>query len=62
MCPRESVIDLTRVVLLIATQIRIVTNSHDAIGEDGKPKKKKKKPHCGYAFIVYERERDMKGT
>ncbi|KAL8908935.1 MAG: hypothetical protein Q9207_000511 [Kuettlingeria erythrocarpa] len=41
-------------------RIRIVTNSHGAIGEDGKPKKKKKKPHCGYAFIVYERERDMK--
>ena len=28
---------------------------------DGKPKKKKKN-HRGYAFVVYEREKDMKGT
>lgn len=35
-------------------QIRIVTNTH----EEGKNPKKK---HRGYAFIVYERERDMKG-
>ena len=28
---------------------------------DGKPKKKKK-THRGYAFVVYEREKDMKGT
>ncbi|KAL8721370.1 MAG: hypothetical protein Q9181_007721 [Wetmoreana brouardii] len=39
-------------------RIRIVTDTHE-VG-DGKPKKKKKKPHHGYAFIVYERERDMK--
>lgn len=35
-------------------QIRIVTDTH--VPEDA-PKKKKLK---GYAFIVYERERDMK--
>ncbi|KAL8694454.1 MAG: hypothetical protein Q9218_000866 [Villophora microphyllina] len=43
-------------------RIRIVTDTHEA-GKDeseGKQKKKKQKPHRGYAFIVYERERDMK--
>lgn len=34
-------------------QIRIVK---DTISGKGK------KPHRGYAFIVYEREKDMKGT
>lgn len=34
-------------------QIRIVADTHN---------EKKKKPHRGYAFIVYEREKDMKGT
>lgn len=48
-------------VVNLIMQIRIVTNTHEAIGDDGKLKKKKKKAHCGYAFIVYERERDMKG-
>lgn len=42
-------------------QIRIVTDTHDGSAGEGKPKKKKKKPHRGYAFVVYERERDMKG-
>lgn len=36
-------------------RIRIVSNTHD----EGKAPTKKK--HRGYAFIVYERERDMKG-
>lgn len=35
-------------------QIRIVK---DTVSEKGS-----KKPHKGYAFIVYEREKDMKGT
>lgn len=35
-------------------QIRIVK---DTVSEKGS-----KKPHRGYAFIVYEREKDMKGT
>ncbi|KAL8710052.1 MAG: hypothetical protein Q9220_005323 [cf. Caloplaca sp. 1 TL-2023] len=41
-------------------RIRIVTNAHQASGDESKAKKKKKKPHNGYAFVVYERERDMK--
>ncbi|KAL8951722.1 MAG: hypothetical protein Q9222_002335 [Ikaeria aurantiellina] len=41
-------------------RIRIVTNTHQANGDESKAKKKKKKPHNGYAFVVYERERDMK--
>ncbi len=31
-------------------------------GDGEAPKKKKKKAHRGYAFVVYEREKDMKGT
>lgn len=34
-------------------QIRIVADANS---------QNKKKPHRGYAFIVYEREKDMKGT
>ncbi|KAI4271125.1 MAG: hypothetical protein LQ337_006231 [Flavoplaca oasis] len=41
-------------------RIRIVTDTHEGSGGEGKPKKKKKKSHRGYAFVVYERERDMK--
>ncbi|MCJ1402010.1 hypothetical protein MMC11_005229 [Xylographa trunciseda] len=44
-------------------RIRIVADTHDedADGEGNeKKKKKKKKAHRGYAFIVYEREKDMK--
>ena len=41
-------------------QIRIVTDTHDE-GDNDKQKKKKKKTHRGYAFVVYEREKDMKG-
>jgi hypothetical protein len=34
---------------------------HDVKMEDGeKPKKKEKKPHRGYGFVVFEREKDMK--
>ncbi|KAI9703160.1 MAG: hypothetical protein M1836_007725 [Candelina mexicana] len=39
-------------------RIRIVTDTHQ---EDQNPKKKKK-PNRGYAFIVYEREKDMKAA
>jgi hypothetical protein len=35
-----------------------VTNTHE---DDNKDSKKKKKKHRGYAFVVYEREKDMKG-
>jgi hypothetical protein len=38
-------------------QIRIVVDTH----QDEKSKKKKKK-HRGYAFVVYEREKDMRGN
>lgn len=38
-------------------QIRIVRDTH----ADEKPNKKKK-PHRGYAFIVFEREKDMRGN
>jgi len=37
-------------------QIRIVVDTH----QDEKPNKKKKK-HRGYAFVVFEREKDMRG-
>ncbi|MCJ1411288.1 hypothetical protein MMC19_005376 [Ptychographa xylographoides] len=44
-------------------RIRIVTDTHEDDGEgDENKKKKKKKAHRGYAFIVYERERDMKSA
>ncbi len=38
-------------------QIRIVVDTH----QDEKSNKKKKK-HRGYAFVVYEREKDMRGN
>ena len=44
---------LRRLLTIDPQQIRIVTDTHSD---------KKKKPHRGYAFIVYEREKDMKGT
>lgn len=40
----------------IYLQIRIISDTH--IHE--KPQKKKK-PHRGYAFVVFEREKDMRG-
>ncbi len=40
----------------MVTQIRIVVDTH----QDEKPNKKKK-PHRGYAFVVFEREKDMRG-
>lgn len=43
--------------LLIHLQIRIVTDTH----AHEKPSTKKRKPHRGYAFVVFERERDAKG-
>lgn len=43
--------------LLTDSQIRIVVDTH----QDEKPNKKKKK-HRGYAFVVYEREKDMRGN
>jgi U1 small nuclear ribonucleoprotein len=43
-------------------QIRIVTNPHaDPVKQENQKKGSKKKTHQGYAFIVYEREKDMKG-
>ena len=44
----------------LVADLRAETNGTSS-GSDAKPKKKKK-PHKGYAFIVYEREKDMKGT
>ncbi|CRK06253.1 hypothetical protein BN1723_001703 [Verticillium longisporum] len=38
-------------------RIRIITDTH----AHEKSKNKKKKPHRGYAFVVFERERDMRG-
>jgi U1 small nuclear ribonucleoprotein len=43
--------------LLTSLQIRIVVDTH----QDEKPNKKKKN-HRGYAFVVYEREKDMRGN
>ena len=45
----DSLITLADVMI----QIRIVKNENE---------KNTKKSHRGYAFIVYEREKDMKGT
>ena len=57
---RERVLRLARMLLLMLWfQIRIVTDTAEMTA-DGKPKKKK--THRGYAFVVYEREKDMKGT
>jgi hypothetical protein len=39
------------------SQIRIITDTH----ADEKPGKKKK-AHRGYAFVVFEREKDMRGN
>ncbi|KAH7349861.1 U1 small nuclear ribonucleoprotein [Plectosphaerella cucumerina] len=39
-------------------RIRIVTDTH----AHEKSKEKKRKPHRGYAFVVYERERDARDT
>lgn len=47
--------------LTLPTQIRIVADT-SAPEENGTKPKKKKKIHRGYAFVVYEREKDMKGT
>jgi U1 small nuclear ribonucleoprotein len=41
---------------LTPSQIRIVVDTH----AHEKPNKKKK-PHRGYAFVVFEREKDMRG-
>ena len=46
--------------LSLRFQIRIIADTSPKTEEDGKMSKKKKKPHRGYAFIVYEREKDMK--
>ncbi|MCJ1484811.1 hypothetical protein MMC06_004984 [Schaereria dolodes] len=43
-------------------RIRIVVDTHDEGGDPNKPKKKKKKAHRGYAFVVFEREKDMKAA
>lgn len=45
------------VLLLTSLQIRIVSDTH----AHEKPNKKKK-PHRGYAFVVFEREKDMRGN
>lgn len=52
MCRRSSVV----ITDLTVSQIRIVKDTH----QDEKPNKKKK-PHRGYAFVVFEREKDMRG-
>ena len=49
------------VLLTLPTQIRIVADSSQ-VEENGTKPKRKKKSHRGYAFVVYEREKDMKGT
>ncbi|KAI9760904.1 MAG: hypothetical protein M4579_001405 [Chaenotheca gracillima] len=44
----------------VIERIRIVTDTH-ADGKENE-KKKKKKPHRGYAFVVFDREKDMKAA
>ena len=49
-------------LIFSSVQIRVVTDSsEDAKMENGTAPKKKEKTHRGYAFVVYEREKDMKG-
>ena len=43
-------------------QIRIVTDSMEGVKMENGAKPKKKMTHRGYAFVVFEREKDMKGT
>ena len=43
-------------VHVLTDQIRIVKDTH--ADEKGN---KKRKPHRGYAFVVFEREKDMRG-
>ena len=52
-------IERIRIVTDTAPETNGHTSENDA--EPSKPQKKKKKPHRGYAFIVYERQKDMKG-
>jgi hypothetical protein len=40
---------------------RLTSRLQITLVKDTVSDKKKKKPHQGYAFIVYEREKDMKG-
>ena len=47
--------------MLTPSQIRVIVDNSPNVKDDGTKKKKKKKPNQGYAFIVYEREKDMKG-
>ena len=52
--PARHSLTLTQMLITFAfLQIRIVKNLNE---------KNPKKQHRGYAFIVYEREKDMKGT
>ena len=53
---RVSCVILVVISITDVVQIRIVSDTH----QDEKPNKKKKK-HRGYAFVVYEREKDMRG-
>ena len=53
--------ELSAAQLTLPTQIRIVADTSEK-EENGTKAKKKKKSHRGYAFVVYEREKDMKGT
>lgn len=43
--------------MLTWPQIRIITDTH----AHERPNKKKK-PHRGYAFVVFDREKDMRGN
>ena len=57
-CPFYPILTCFQAKLLTPNnQIRIVVDTH----AHDKPNKKKK-PHRGYAFVVFEREKDMRGN
>ncbi|KAG8530375.1 uncharacterized protein KY384_004877 [Bacidia gigantensis] len=53
-------IERIRIVVDITTASNGINGDHKS--DENQQPKKKEKPHRGYAFIVYEREKDMKGT
>ena len=55
-------IERIRIVTDTASEANGTTSESESNLGMPSQKKKKKKPHRGYAFIVYEREKDMKGN
>ena len=54
-------IERIRIVTDLTAEVNGTASESEGKAKAGK-KKKKKKAHRGYGFVVYEREKDMKGT